>query len=1137
MAFVHLHNHTEYSLLDGATKVGDMAHQAKEFGMDAVAITDHGYMYGVPSFVEACNKEGVKPIIGCEIYFTPDDELKRDKKPELYHMILLAKNLEGYHNLVKLVSTSATSNFYYKPRTNFELLQQHASGLIGTSACVAGIIPQHLMRLQEDDARKWAERLASVFAPGDFYIELQDQGLVFGPDELNKSVDLGDQGIQITQSLTQHDLNIRLDALAKSMGLGTVAANDMHYLRREDAATLDMMLCIGMGKKVEDPDRMRFSNDQFYMKSEAEMRQALKGFEDACDNTVDIAAKCNVELENHIILPVVPLDKDDIDKDCLSEAARATVKHVHDDNPNNLVPEELAQNINECYALYKEAIAGLERKYGTPLPQEVIDRFEYEYDVICTKGFPAYFLCVQEFVRWAKTHGVGVGPGRGSAAGSIVTYALDITTLEPLENGLMFERFLSPERTEMPDIDVDFDEEGRFKVIDHLRDVYGADHVAHVITYGTLKAKQAVVDAARIFDYPIWKGQEISKLIHGGPKASLTASLGINSDAEKNKELADPDLINAYKEDPDKKRILDSALRLEGNLRGEGIHASAVIICRDPVEDHVPTKLDTKGGVIITQYDGEHNAALGLLKMDFLGLRTLNVIMRAREYIKTNHGIDIDTENIPRDDPKAFEMMRRGDTAGMFQVESGGMTSLARRMQVDSFADIVAMIALFRPGPINSGFLEDFVQRRTGKAKVVYYDDSLKDILEETFGTIVYQEQVMRISMKMCGFTAGESDRVRKAVAKKKKALMTEKVQSWSDGNGGTIDETMYDHWINGAVKNGYKKELAQKIWDDVLAFAEYAFNKSHSAAYAIIVMQTAYLKSHYPVEYMAAVLSSFLGKNDKLTHYIAATKADGIEVLPPDVNSSGREFTPLLDGTIRFGLAGIKGVGEQAADAIIEEREANGRFTSLHDFVFRVPTAMCNKGTVTALVKAGAFDSTGYTRRQMMKFIDEDNLMDVAAKRQSTQADGQISLLDMFADSGVESGFEDDIPEPDGVEWERRMKLAFEKEILGMYVSDHPLAPYASVLARETDYPLSAFMENNNDDAASGSAGDEDDGEGSLDEADEDFEDRVVQRRPPQNRPINVAGICTNLKPMITKKGDRMAKFMLEDEGGSIEV
>ena len=1064
MEFVHLHNHSEYSLLDGATKVYEMAEQAKALGMSSIAITDHGYMYGVPAFVEACKEHAVKPIVGCEIYFVNDNELRRDRKPDFYHLILLAKNQKGYDNLIKVVSRAAVEGFYYKPRVTIDSLREHSQGLIATSACLQGIVPHLIINNQYDEAKLWAERYAGIFEPGDFYIELQDQG------------------IKIRDGLTQRDLNWKLAELAREVGLKTVAANDVHYLTREDAKTQDIMLCIGTLARFEDPDRLRFSNDQFYMKDKKEMYELFRDFPEACEATVEIAEKCETHLSSKVIFPVIPL-------------------------PDNETEE---------HALYRESMLGLKRLYGEPLSQEVIDRFESEYQIICEKGFPAYFLIVQEFTRWAKENGVGVGPGRGSAAGSIISYALGITTLDPLEYGLIFERFLSPERSELPDIDIDFDEEGRPRVIEHLRELYGTEKVAHVITFSRMKAKQAIVDATRVFDYPIYIGANISKKIPFGPSTTLKGVLGIDPIEKNNTAFRNPDLIREYKENADTKKIFDAALSLEGSIRGEGVHASAVIICRNPVDDHMPVKYDTKGGVIITQYDGKYSAQLGMLKMDFLGLRTLNVLQKAQEYVLNNHGVTVDLDRIELNDPKVFEMFARGDTAGVFQVESDGMTTLIRRMRADRFSDIIAAIALFRPGPLNSGMAEDFVARKTGKRQIAYYDNRLKDILEDTYGAMVYQEQVMRISMVMSGFTAGESDQIRKAMSKKDIDLMTKKPMDWADGT----NETMKEHWLGGAERNGFRRDLAQTIWDDVEKFAEYAFNKSHSAAYAIIVMQTAWIKAHYPNEYMAAVLSSFVGKADRLSKYISACKKSGIAVLPPDVNSSGREFTPLPEG-IRFGLAGIRGVGEGAADQIIAERERNGRFTSLHDFVFRIDNTLCNKKTVDALIKSGAFDSTGYTRRQMLRFTEVEKLMETAAKRHRDHLHGQVSLFDMFEESGVDSGVTDVIPPPDGVEWDRRTKLGFEWEILKMYVSDHPLRPYEDLLKKNRDFSLEVFSEITDDEE--------------MDE--EESSQKTNEKRVPNNKVIRLAGMVRELSPMVSKKGERMAKFFLEDTDGSIEA
>ena len=1039
--FVHLHVHTEYSLLDGATRINELCTRAKELGMPAVAITDHGYMYGCAEFYQAAVKAGIKPIIGCEIYFTPDSTLSRDKRPELYHMILLAKDNRGYRNLMRIVSDAATEGFYYKPRVTLEALRKYHDGILATSACIAGVIPKSIDRGEYEIAKEWAQTFIDIFGKDDFYIELQNQG----PEIVT------DNGI------SQPRLNDALCKLAGEMGLKVVGTNDLHYLRQEDAYTQDLMLCIGMGKFVSDENRMKFSNDQFYLKSPEEMAEALREHPECLATTLEIADKCNVTLEfGNIILPRYPF--------------------LEEGQTNESLLRDMSME-------------GLKRRYGDPLPQEVIDRFEHEYEIICSKGFAAYFLIVQEFARWAKQEGIGVGPGRGSAAGSIISYALDITTFDPLANDLIFERFLSPERTEMPDIDMDFDDERRLDVIQHCRDIYGPERIAHVITYGKMKAKQAVNDAARVLEYPVYVSAGISKMIPNDPKMTLERALAEN-----------PDLRKQYESDPDTAKIIDAAKRLEGITRGEGVHASAVIICRDPVYDYVPTKLDTKGGMIITQYDGVMTANMGLLKMDFLGLRTLTVISKALANIKANHGIDIDLDAIDMKDPAMYELFARGGTAGVFQVESPGMRVLLKKMRPDCYDDIVAVIALYRPGPLGAGMVDDFVDRKLGRKPVTYYDDRLKPVLESTYGTMVYQEQVMRISVVMSGFTTGESDKVRKAVAKKKIALMREVEQKWADG---TV-ETMEDHWLNGAERNGYSRKIAQTIWDDVLKFAEYAFNKSHSAAYGILTMQTAWLKAHYPNEYMAAVLSSYTGKTDKIVHYVNACKQDGIAVLPPDINQSRGDFTAVPEG-VRFGLSGLKGVGEKVVELIIEEREKNGPFTSLHDFAFRVPGEACNKRVVEALVKAGAFDSTGYTRKQLWGFVNEGSLLEQASQRQKDREAGQVTMFDLFAETAQDDAgeMEDDIPAPDGIEWDRNVKLRFEKESIGIFVSDHPLSPYAGVMAANAHASI-----------------------GSLDDEDV-FHD---------GRTYDFAGMVADVQVKTSKKGNNFAIVRLEDMEAGVD-
>ena len=1077
MAFVHLHCHTEYSLLDGITRLKDMAKRAWELGMPACAITDHGYMYGCAQYYLDAQvagspdgrkgaEYGIKPILGCEVYFTPDSTLSRDRKPELYHMILLAKNNAGYVNLMNVVSQAATRGFYYKPRVTLDMLRNNADGLIATSACIAGIIPQCIDRGDDRQAVEWAKTFGSIFAPGDFYIELQNQG------------------VRTDTGMTQDELNGHLDKLARELGIKTVATNDFHYLLREDAVTQDAMMCIGMGKKLDDPDRMRFKNDQFYMKTEEEMRAALGPlYQEACDNTIEIAEKCGAK-------PGEVLDEKsgvylDFDQIILPRYPGLDEGQTHE-----------SQFRRDCEA-------GLSRHYGadwkTARP-DVVERFEYEYKVICDKGFAAYFLIVADYVKWAKANGIGVGPGRGSAAGAIVAYAMDITGFDPLENGLMFERFLSPERTEMPDIDMDFDDERRLEVVDYVRRRYGADHVTHVITYSVLKAKQAVNDAARVLGFPVSFSQKLSKMISNAPDTTLAATMGKD---EKHKDYFSPDFVRAYKEDPDAKQVIDTALAIEGLTRGEGVHACAVLICRDPVNEHVPTKLDTKGGVEITQYEGHMVADMGLLKMDFLGLRTLTVISKAKKNIKATCGIDINEAEIPFDDPKIFELMGSGHTAGVFQVESGGMTATIKNMKPREYKHVVALIALYRPGPLGAGMVDSYINRMNGKEEAVSYDPRLDDILGETYGTMVYQEQVMQISMKMSGFSAGESDsRIRKPVAKKKIKLLTSTVFNWSDGK----EETTYDHWMNGAVANGYKKEIAQKIWDDVLEFASYAFNKSHSAGYAILVMQTAWLKAHYPREYMAAVLTSYTGKTEKIVHYIAACRFDGIDVLPPDINSSGNEFTPVPEG-IRFGLAGIRGVGEGVSDLIVAEREANGPYQDIFDFLDRVDSSKANRRVIESLIKAGAFDDTGYTRKQLCWLVSKDNpenIIDAATKRQKNEAAGQLSMFDLFEEDDDAGSFNARV-EPDGVEWDDRTRLTLEKEVLGIYVSDHPLRPFEYALSQARDFSIGQIEE----EAGEGDSG---------------------QYKVPEKKIFSWAGMVDGLQKKVTKSGDQMAVFNLAD-------
>jgi len=1022
VSFVHLHTHSEYSLLDGAAKIDTLVARAKELEMPALALTDHGNMYGAVEFYRAARKAGIKPVLGCEVYFTPGSRLQRAGKPDLYHLLLLAKDLEGYRNLMAIVSDAWVSGFYYKPQVDEELLRHYSKGLIGTSACMSGIISKSVENGELGEARKWAETYSEIFGEGDFLMELQQQGIT------------ADNGV------TQVQLNRELATIAREKGLPLIGTNDIHYVNAEDAKTQDMLLCIATGKVLDDTQRMRFSCDRFFMRTHEEMSEALSEFPEAISNTLAIAERCDVELEfGKLILPVF-------------------------DVPERLAGMDEADALNAY--LEEKCLEGLRVRYGDPIPEPALERFYHEFAVIKEKGFSGYFLVVQDFIHWAKANGIGVGPGRGSAAGSIISYVLGITALDPLEHGLLFERFLSPDRSDMPDIDIDFDDERRGEVIDYVREKYGEDKVAQIITFSTMKARAAVRDAGRILGYPFGVPDKVAKMIEASPDATIESSMKLN-----------PDLKNAYATDADTKRIVDAASALEGFVRGEGVHAAGVVICRDPLAVHTPIKRDTKGEAIVTQYEGTLVADLGLLKMDFLGLRTLTVLAKALAAIKANHGVDIDLDKIPMDDKATYKLYQRADVDGIFQVESPGMRGVLKTLKPTVFADIVAVVALYRPGPMDS--IPDFVARKHGRTPVTYYDDRLRPILEETYGAIVYQEQVMRISMVMSGFSAAKAEKLRKAMGKKIADVMA----------------SLKKEFIDGALANGYEKRMVEGLWDDIEKFAQYAFNKSHAAAYGLISYQTAYLKAHYPREFMAALLSSFSGKTESVVKYVAAAKRGGIPVLPPDVNSSGSDFTAVPEG-IRFGLAGIRNVGEAVVAAIAAERKAGGPFTSLQDFCLRVDPKVLNKRTIEALIKAGAFDSTGYTRKHLMRTMND--AVDLAAKRAKDLESGQINLFDL--DGAAEHGFDHSAPEPDGDEWDKAMKLAFEKEMLGIYVSDHPLREIADVIDRARTLSL-------------GDVEGFQDGQGGW-----------------------FAGILTTVARVLTKKGKTMIDFTLEDLDGFME-
>jgi len=1021
--FVHLHTHSEYSLLDGHARISRLVERAIDVGQDSLALTDHGAMYGAVEFYRSAKKRGIKPIIGCETYFTPDSRFKREGKQALYHLLLLAKNETGYRNLMAIVSEASTHGFYYKPRVDLALLEEYSEGLVCTSACMSGIVSKSIEQGDLAEARRWAETYARLFG-SDFYLEIQEQGIV------------ADNGI------SQKELTAEIARMAAEMGVGLVATNDIHYVRAEDAKAQDLLLCVGTGSTVDDVSRMRFSSDQFYLKTAEEMAEALPEYPEALANTLAIAATCEIELEfDRIILPKF----------------------------------EPADGTSEPDFLRAECMRGLERRFGTPIPAAALERLETELEVITGKGLSAYFLIVADFVQWAKDNGIGVGPGRGSAAGSIISYALGITNLDPLEHGLLFERFLNPERMEMPDIDIDFDDERRLEVIEYVRQKYGADRVAQVVTYSTMKARAAIRDAGRVLGYPYSIPDKVAKLV---PER-------IDRKSEDDKRLSDlevalrdnTELRDAYEGSPDTTRIIDAALSLENVVRGEGIHAAAVVICRDPLHFYTPVKLDTKGGSVITQYEGSVIADLGLLKMDFLGLRTLTVLAKAVRAIEEHHGITIDLDAIPMDDKKTWALLQRADSDGVFQVESAGMKRVLRDLKPTCFADLVAVVALFRPGPMDS--IPDFIARKHGRTAIAYYDDRIKHILEETYGLIVYQEQAMRIAMEMGGFSAAKADKLRKGMGKKKMEIV----------------DALEPEFMAGAEERGYERRVAERVWSDMRKFGEYAFNKSHAAAYGLVSYQTAYLKAHYPLEYLAAVLTSYMGKSETIVKYIAACNQAGVKVLPPDVNSSGKDFTA-VDGAIRFGLAGIRNVGEGVVDTIVAERKANGSFTSLQDFCNRVDMRQANKKTLEALIKAGAFDSTGYTRKHLLTMMD--SCVDGAVKKQRDADSGQTSMFDLFA--AEEHGMETHVPPPNDDEWDKGLKLKFEKEMLGIYVSDHPLREIADVIASARTMSLGAT-----DEFRDGQQG-------------------------------WFAGIISAFERVATRAGKLMATFTLEDLEGSME-
>jgi DNA polymerase-3 subunit alpha len=964
MSFVHLHTHSEYSLLDGANKLSALVDRAAELGMPALALTDHGNLHGAWHFYEAARARGIKPIIGCEAYVAFGDRRLKEKPadaPQDYaHLVLLARDLAGYHNLVRLVSIGHTEGFYRRPRVDHRVLEEHAGGLICLSACMSGELALYLLQDRYDTARSAAEWHARLFGDGCYWLEVQDHGIP-GEDKVRAGI----------------------YQLAEDLGLPVVATNDAHYLRREDADAHDILLCIGTGKDRDDPKRLRFYGQESYFKSRDEMEVLFADRPDVLENTLAIAELCELEFEKKVYLPAFPL------------------------------PEGYESEDDLLRALAGD---GSRERYGDPLPDDVRERLDFELDVITRLGYSGYFLIVWDFIRAAREAGVPVGPGRGSAAGSLVAYALRITDIDPLRFGLLFERFLNPSRVSMPDIDVDFCYERRGEVIEYVRSKYGADSVGQIVTFGTMQARAVVRDVGRTLGFAPAETDRIAKLIPSSPGYSLSLKEAVQR-VEELKEL--------YEQDPRYKELLDYAATLEGLSRHTSVHAAGVVIAPGPLADHVPVMTATirgsgaesgNGDMVITQYDMVSLEKAGMLKFDFLGLRTLTVISDAAAMIEERHGVEIDWDEIELDDPEVYEMLAGGATAGVFQFESSLATEKLRAMRCDRFDDLIAVNALIRPGPLDSGMTDVYIRRKRGDEPVSYPHESLAEILEPTYGVITYQEQVMRAANAMAGFSLAEADVLRKAVGKKDPLLIRQEL----------------DRFINRARERGVSRREAEHVASLLETFGRYGFNKAHAAAYAVLSYRTAWLKRHYPAEFMAALLSSEIGNTDRVVGYINESRALGLEVLPPHVNESGYKFTVVGDRIIRFGLGAIRGVGRSAIDSIIQARKNEGPFDSLFDFCSRVDLRLNNRRVIEALIGAGALDGLG-DRAALLEGLEAT--LREAQLQQRERETGQQSL---FGGEGPEGRRAPPLPRVP--EWSEAEKLAREKELVGFFVSGHPL-------------------------------------------------------------------------------------------------
>ena len=1022
MAFTHLHVHTEYSLLDGASRIGDIVARAKELGMDSLAITDHGVMFGVIDFYRECEKQGIKPIIGCEVYTAARTRFDKDvdKDKHMGHLVLLAENNQGYKNLMKIVSEGFRNGFYYKPRIDREVLSRYSEGIIALSACLAGDVQRRLLNGDYAAAKKAALEFRDIFGEGNFFLELQDQGL--------------EEEARILPDMKR---------LHEETGIPFVATNDVHYVRQEDAEAQDVLMCIQTATTIDEDNRMRFANDQFYLKSEEEMRKIFSNTPEACDNTAKIAERCNVTF---------------------------TFGELH--LPEFHAPDGMT---NKDY-LRKLCDDGMKERYEDLSP-ELMQRLDYELTTIENMGYIEYFLIVWDFINYARQHGIMVGPGRGSAAGSIVAYALKITDIDPIKHGLIFERFLNPERVSMPDIDIDFCIERRGEVINYVTEKYGKDNVSQIITFGTMKAKQAVRDVGRVLNVSYQDTDAIAKAI---PNA-------LNMTIDKAMEMS-PELKEMYDSSDQTRRVIDMAKAIEGMPRHASTHAAGVVISKLPLDEYVPLYLADKG--LSTQFNMTTIEELGLLKMDFLGLKNLTIIRDTLEMIEKEHGVKIDFSKMECDDPAVFKTIANGNTQGIFQLESGGMTSFMKDLKPDCFEDIVAGIALYRPGPMAS--IPTYIDNKRNPDHVRYVHESLKPILSVTYGCMVYQEQVMQIVRDLGGYSYGRSDLVRRAMSKKKMDVMLEEKK----------------HFISGCAQNGISRESAEEIFNQMISFAEYAFNKSHAAAYAVLAYETAYLKTHYPVEFMAALMSGVMNDSKSMAHYIRNCQEMGIEVLPPDINKSGKKFT-VENGKIRFGLLAIKNLGEAAIDSIIEARNQKGCPQDIFRFIDNIDIHKVNKKAVESLIKSGAMDCLSENRAAHMGIYE--SLMDSAQSSARHNIDGQISLFQTNAES-MEAGASNTLP--DVKNFDNFTLTAQEKEMLGVYLTSHPLDEYAEIIENNVtvtsqDLALTADCE----------------------------EEGMIVSNVRDGMNAVMAGIVTGKKTLITKNGKMMAFVEMEDMYGPVEV